>query len=337
MILDKTTLWVVVLAALALASCSRGPASLPKPVVQPQAPLVSNTNELPIVVATTSTLGALVSSVGGNFITVRVLVPIGASPETYEPAPRDVVALTHAVLIVENGAGLETWLAKLIASSSSNAPVVSLSDAIACTGTKRTSLRAPEPHHVPLDLKPQAMATPGCPSVNPHFWLDPAYAQVYVAEIARALAQVDPANASRYQANAAAQIRRLGELDRWTKGRIATIPPDRRAMIAFHDAWYYFDARYGIRDVGAIEPSPGREPSAAELAALIATAKANHVRAIFAEPEFSPKLAKQLAEGAGITTVTDLYDDSLGSTPELSSYEGMMRHNVDAIVQALTS
>jgi manganese/iron transport system substrate-binding protein len=156
-----------------------------------------------------------------------------------------------------------------------------------------------------------------------------------VRKIARALASVDPQNATHYNANAAAETRRLSELDRWIRRRIATIPPQNRAMIAFHDAWYYFDGRYGIRDIGAVESFPGKEPSAGELAALIATAKKNNVRAIFAEPEFSPKLAKQLAEGAGIKTVTDLYDDSLGTTPELSTYEGLMHHDVDTIVEAL--
>ena len=106
-------------------------------------------------------------------------------------------------------------------------------------------------------------------------------------------------------------------------------------MICFHDAWYYFDKRYGIRDVGAIEPSPGQEPSAGAFAQLIAQAKASHVRAVFAEPQFSPKLARQLAEGAGIATVTDLYDDTLGTTPALSTYEGLMRFDVARIVEAL--
>lgn len=310
MVLDKIHYSAAVLVALAIAGCGRSPAGLPKPAA----------SSAPVVVATTSTLAALVRTVGGDAIAVHALVPIGASPETYEPTPHDLVELSRASLVVQNGAGLESWLAKLIASASPHARLLTLSDVV---------------------LKGHAFAvqvfgaTPSIQSVNPHFWLDPKYAQLYVDAIARALSEIDPSNAARYRANATAEIKRLDELDAWTRQRIARVPPANRTMIVFHDAWYYFDERYGIRDVGAIEPSPGREPSAAELANLIATAKANHVRAIFAEPEFSPKLAKQLAEGAGIKTVTDLYDDSLGSTPELSTYEGMMHHNVDAIVQAL--
>jgi len=299
MVLDKARALPAVLFALTLAACSHSPGETVR----------SQQSGSLVVVVTTSTLGALVQAVGDDLISVHTLVPIGSSPETYEPTPRDLIELEHASLVVENGAGLEAWLDKLIKSSATNARILVLSNI----------------------MSPQLRA------INPHFWLDPNYCELYVAQIARALSQIDPQSATRYRANAAAEIKRLSDLDNWIRKRIATIPPNRRTMITFHDAWYYFDRRYGIRDVGAIEPSPGREPSAADLSALVATARANNVRAIFAEPEFSPKLAKTLADGAGIKTVTDLYDDSLGQAPDLRTYEGMMRHDVDTIVQALNS
>ena len=308
MILGKIGLrGVVLFASAVLAACAHGASGGP-PSNAPSGQLV--------VVATTSTLGSLVRAVSGDAADVQVLVPIGVSPETYEPTPHDIVTLEKAALVFENGAGLESWLDKLIATSATHARRVVLSDAIRDTSGSSAQSRLS--------------------GTNPHFWLDPNYAELYVERIAHVLSEVDSAHASDYRANAAAEIDRLSQLDLWIRKRIATIPAQQRAMIAFHDAWYYFDRRYGLRDVGAIEPSPGREPSAAELAALIDVARANHVRAIFAEPEFSPRLAKQLADNAGISTVTDLYDDSLGDTPELSTYEGMMRHDVDTIVRALS-
>ena len=267
----------------------------------------------PIVVATTSTLASLVKTVAGDALEVHWLVPIGASPETYEPAPRDLIELSHAAVIVENGSGLEAWLTKLLADASPQARIVVLSDSL-----------------------PRQVSHPnGSEFANPHFWLDPQYAASYVRAIADALVATDPAHAALYRKNAAAEVKDLAALDAWTRQQISTIPPSQRAMIADHDAWFYFDRRYGIDDVGAIEQSPGKEPSAADLVSLIARAKAHNVRAIFAEPEFSPKLAKQLADSAGIKTVTNLYDDSFGTTPDLSSYEGMMHHDVKTIVQAL--
>jgi zinc/manganese transport system substrate-binding protein len=266
----------------------------------------------PLVVATTSTLAALVRTVSDDLADVRALVPIGVSPETYEPTPRDLVALSEASVIVENGAGLETWLAKVLGNAPPQARVLVLSESLPVAVTGRTGTQ-----------------------VNPHFWLDPTYAARYVSAIADALAAVDPRHAAAYRVNAARERKRLAALDVWIRRQIAAIPPSRRVMVTDHDAWYYFDRRYGIQDLGAIESSPGKEPSAADFAALVALARARHVPAIFAEPEFSPRLAKELADSAGITTVTDLYDDSLGTTPALSTYEGMMKHDVTTIVRAL--
>jgi manganese/iron transport system substrate-binding protein len=267
------------------------------------------------VSATISTLAALVKAVGGDKVDVFSIVPVGVSPETYDPAPRDLVNIARAQLIVENGAGLELWLEKLLRSAAnSKARVLVLSDGMAVVGAS-------------------AKGEPG----NPHLWLDPIYSQAYVRKIAAALREIDPANAGEYAANVRREIAKLAELDRWIRVQVATIPPDQRAMITFHDAWFYFDHRYGLRDIGAIEQSPGQQPSAAYLSALIKQARDNHVRAVFAEPQFSPKLAAQLAASAGIKTVSDLYDDTLGTTPQLQTYEGMMRYDVDTIVKALRS
>ncbi len=303
MVLDKCRRLAPVLIIAALG-CS--------PVAHPHEASVPSAPPKPIAIATTSTLASLVTTVADGHLQVRSLVPVGASPETYEPSPQDFVALNEAAVVFENGSGLESWLSKLLANAK-KAQVVVLSDAL-----------------------PRDVSHPGGEQfTNPHFWLDPHYAALYVDAIENALASVDPAHAAAYRSNAAAEKKKLRALDGWITREIATIPEGQRAMIADHDAWYYFDRRYGIEDVGAIERSPRREPSAADLAALIAQARAHHVRAIFAEPEFSPRLAKQLADSAGIATVTDLYDDSLGTTPELSTYDGMMRHDVNTIVQAL--
>lgn len=294
--------------AAALAACLLGYCSAPPQPLHP---------EKTAVVTTISTLASLVASVGGSKIELRTLVPVGASPETYDPKPSDLIALAHARLLIENGAGLERWLKKLLRSAAGpDLRIIVLSDGLPVAGRADPNDRE---------------------SGNPHLWLDPVLAQAYVRKIARALAEVDPPNARYYAANAREQSRRLEELDRWVRSKIETIPLERRAAITFHDAWYYFNRRYGIRTLGAIEPSPGQEPSAEHFAQLVALAKSNHLRAVFAEPQFSPKLARQLAESAQIKTVTDLYDDTLGTTPELSTYEGMMRHNVDTITAALNS
>jgi ABC-type Zn uptake system ZnuABC Zn-binding protein ZnuA len=301
MILDIGRLALAAALGLMIAGCA-GTSKTASP------PAPDSANAPLNVTVTFSTLGAIVKDVGGDRVSVTSLVPVGAAPETYEPTPSDLVALSHADVIFENGSGLEAWMDKLLRSAGGDKIPVTLSGLT-------------DPAH----------------AQNPHFWLDPSRASGYAAVIASALERADPRHAAEYRARLKQTQARYRALDQWIAREIATIAPGRRVMICFHDAWYYFDKRYGIQDVGAIEPSPGQEPSAGTFAQLIADAKRYHVHAVFAEPQFSPKLAKQLAEDAGITTVSDLYDDTLGTTPALTTYEGLLRFDVERIVEALRS
>src|SRR5579864_3006434 len=257
MVLDKAARLLLITALVASAGCNSR-ATGHGPTASASTAVVAGAGQLGVL-ATTTTMAALVRTVTADRLHVDTLVPLGASPETYEPRPQDLVKVSRAALIVQNGAGLETWLAKILSSARpSGVKVLTLSDGIAHAFTASTSGYA-----------------------NPHFWLDPLYAQIYIKEISGALSALDPSGATGYRNNAVAERRRLQQLDGWIRTRIATVPPQRRVMITFHDAWLYFDRRYGIRDLGSIVSSPGKEPSAAEFAALIAKAKANNVHAIF--------------------------------------------------------
>ncbi|GAC1498409.1 MAG: metal ABC transporter substrate-binding protein [Vulcanimicrobiaceae bacterium] len=260
----------------------------------------------PIVVTTMSTLASLVQSVGKTRVRVINLVPVGVSPENYQPTPRDISTVASASALIENGAGIEGWLNRTIQSA------------------KNPSLRI-------------TVCTDGLPVVdgNPHLWMNPAYASIYVQRIASALTQADPGGRAVYARNAASEKQALNRLDRWIASRIATIPPAQRNMIVFHDAWMYYNRRYGLKTVGAIELSPGQDPSPQYIGKLIALAKHNHVRAVFAEPEYSPKLAKTLASEAGIAIVTNLYDDSLATQGPVRNYDAMLRYDTETIVRAL--
>ncbi len=260
----------------------------------------------PIVVTTMSTLASLVESVGGTRVRVINLVPVGVSPENYQPTPRDISTLASASALIENGAGIEAWLNRTIQSA------------------KNPALRI-------------TVCTDGLPVIggNPHLWMNPAYASIYVQRIASALTQADPGGRAVYAHNAAREKQALARLDRWIASRIATIPPAQRNMIVFHDAWMYYDRRYGLKMVGSIELSPGQDPAPQYIGKLIALAKRNHVRAVFAEPEYSPKLARTLAAEAGIAVVTDLYDDSLAVQGPVRNYDAMLRYDTETIVRAL--
>lgn len=258
------------------------------------------------VVTTFSTLNSFVEGVGGERVRVQNLVPVGASPENYQPSPQDIATLSRAQLVVENGAGIEAWLQHTIQSASNpNMKLVVLSDGL------------PKIDH------------------NPHLWMDPVFGQAYVAKIRDALVQMDPAHKSEYDANSKAYTAQLTALQKWVARQIATIPPQHRAMIVFHNAWDYYNRRFGIQTIGVIELSPGQDPNPAYIGQLVDLARKHQVRAVFSEPEYSPKLAQTLAKSAGIHIVSDLYDDSVGNDPRVHDYTSMLRFDTGVIVQAL--
>lgn len=260
-----------------------------------------------IAVATTiSVLNSFVTAVGGTHVSVRSIVPVGASPETYQPTPQDVALVTQAQLLVQNGAGLETWLARTLRNAAS--PSLRVVD---CTASQRVERS------------------------NPHLWMDPVRAKAYVDAIADALVGIDPAHAAEYRANAAAYRTKLDTLTHEIAGKIATIPRERRSMIVFHNAWQYYNDRFGVTTLGFIEANPGQDPNPQQLSSLVDRARRSGVHAIFGEPEYSAKLAQQIASGAGINVVDDVYDDSIGTDPKVREYLGMLRYDTDVIVEAL--
>ena len=280
------------LALVLLAGCSRAP--------------TQQESSGATVVATTSTLASLAVGVVGDSGRVRSLVPVGASPEDYQPAPQDVEAIHAATVLVENGANLEGWLQ----SDLDNARNEKLTVVVCSDG---------------LPVR----------EGNPHLWMDPEFARAYVRKIRDALVKADPPNAAAYTRNAAAYDVQLVALLVRTHEKIATIPPQQRTMIIFHNAFLYYNARFGLRTVGVVEANPGAEPSPQHIAEIVTLARANRVRAVFAEPEYSPKLVEALAQSAGIKTVENLFDDSVGTDPKVANYVGMIDYDTDTIVNAL--
>ena len=279
-----------VLALVVASACSSGSVRTPGPLR---------------IVATTSTLASLARGATGG-AEVRSLVPVGVSPEDYQPTPADIAALHDADVLVENGAELELWLEGTIRNA----------------GNPRLRV---------------VVCTDGLPVVNgnPHLWMDPVFARAYVDKIRDALVVADPPHAEAYRTATAAYDRQLEELTLRTRAKIDRIPPERRTMIVFHNAFDYYARRFGLKIVGAIEPVAGSEPNPQHVADLVRLARAEHVPAVFAEHEYSDKLARTLAASAGNLTVAFLYDDSLGSAPGVNTYIGMIDTDTDAIVLAL--
>jgi ABC-type Zn uptake system ZnuABC Zn-binding protein ZnuA len=262
------------------------------------------------IVTTTTVFADIVQNVAGERASVTSIIPPGVGPEDYEPKPDDARKLAGANLIVSNGVGLDDFLDRLLSSTGGQAPRLVLGDGI------------------------PTLTVDG--ETNPHFWLDPTLVkQYYLPAITSRLSDLDPAGKPTYEANSAAYGQRLDALDRELKSRVDEIAPENRKLVTFHDAFPYFARHFGFELVGVVLDNVGQEPSASELAMLVQKVKAAHVKAVFSEAQFSPRLSQTLADEAGVSrVVTTLYNDALGPAPA-DTYLGLMRWNVDQIVSAL--
>lgn len=263
------------------------------------------------VVATTTIVGDVVHQIGGEAISLTVLLPPGADPHGYEPVPRDLAALAEADLIFINGAGLEARLEPFL--QGARAPVIAVSAGL--------SLRR--------------LAEEGEP--DPHVWFDPRNVLAWVGNIEAALSTADPANAPGYASNARAYEGALRELDAWILGQVAQVPQENRKLVTDHLFLGYFADRYGFEYVGAIFPgfSTLAEPSARELAELEEAILRSGVKAIFVGTTANPALAERLAADTGVKVIF-LYTGSLSEPGgPADTYLKLMEYDVSAIVTAL--
>ena len=264
-------------------------------------------------VATTTIVGDVIHNLAGDAVDLSVLLPTGADPHAFQPTPQDAAKLAGAQVIFINGAGLETFLERLLQNSASQAKVVDLS----------TGLTLLEGHD----------GEEG----DPHVWTDPNNVLTWVANAQAALSEMDPANAAVYQANAAAYRQSLVELDGWIKEQVALAPPEHRKLVMDHEILGYFAARYGFEQVGAVIPgfSTLAEPSAQELAALEDAIRSLGVPTLFISIDVNPVLAQRVAADTGIQLVY-IYSGSLSpASGPAGTYLEFMRYNVSAIVAAL--
>lgn len=173
---------------------------------------------------------------------------------------------------------------------------------------------------------------------DPHFWLDPNNAIVYVENIRDGLSKADPEGAAVYAANSDAYIAKLKELDAQIRQQVEEIPEANRLFVTNHESFGYFADRYGFTVIGTVVPSlsPGAQPSAQQLARLEERIKATGARAIFLETGSNPQLAEQIASDTGIRVEAELFTHSVsepgGPAP---TYIDMMKYNTAAIVEAL--
>lgn len=272
------------------------------------------------VVATTSVFADLARLALGDTVQIDSIVPAGIDVHTFEPAPSDAAKIAAADLILMNGLGLDDWVSSLIeAAQQSDANVVRLGEGLDTVGTW-TYLASPEgdPEH----------------AYDPHVWLDPAGAELYVKRIAERVSQEQPELASAIAATSANGLAQIRALDVEVSAMFAAIPAENRKIVTFHDAFGYYARAYDITIVGVAIASPGQDPSAREIAALIDAIRASGVTTVFSEVQFPSKVLTSIAAETGATVLADLYSDALGKAPG-DTYLGAMRANATAIAASM--
>lgn len=281
----------------------------------------------PRILTTLPPLHSWALNVAGEHADVENLLPADVGPHDFQLKPRDLQRINSADVILFNGLGLESWLLKTIESNRGK-PGRIMVEAAAGLPTNALIYEVPE-------LKVGTGRTAGHhhhhAGANPHLWLDPVFAQHAVTNLLIALQNADPAHAADYAANAAGYVARLGKLDQ--EIRDATRQLLRRQVVTFHDAFPYFCRRYGLELIGVIEEVPGTSPSPRYLKDLSTVIRSRGVKVIFTEPQFNPRLARQLARDLDLS-VAQLDVLETGALSH-SAYEDGMRKNLRSLLEAL--
>jgi manganese/zinc/iron transport system substrate-binding protein len=273
------------------------------------------------VVTTTGMIADIAANVGGDRVEVTSLMGPGVDPHLYKASEGDVLRLGRADVIFYNGLHLEAKMAEVIERMSDRTMVAAVTE-----GVDRAEL-----------LRPAAFEG----QYDPHVWFDVGMWMQATEAVRDTLATRDPDHADTYRANAERYLAELSSLDAYVRERAATVPPEQRVVITAHDAFNYFGRAYGFDVRGLQGISTAAEAGTAdvrELADFIADRK---IRALFIESSVPVRNVEAVqaavrARGWEVVIGGELYSDAMGTagTPD-GTYQGMVRHNIDTIADAL--
>ena len=286
--------------------------------------IMAKTGEKLVIVASTTQIADFARQVAGDQAVVKSILAPGADPHTYQVTPNDVQIVLGADLCIENGLHLEgkNWMATL--AKDANKPLIKATEGI----------------------QPLAISEGKEAIADPHAWFSPKNAAIYVNNIIKGMAKLDPKNRDRYLARGALFLQQLRVLDAWIREQFNKIPPQKRILVTTHDAFNYLCREFRLNernDFLSIAPvgwSTGAEVGAGitpeRRRKVIASIKASGAPAIFVETTINPKQIREIAKETGVKIGGALYSDSMGEAGSAGeTYIGMMRENTLLIVNAL--
>ena len=274
------------------------------------------------VVTTVSPITSIVENIGGDRIALEGVVPEGVNSHVFEPQPSLARVLADADLIIANGLFLEEPTLDLAAANKrDDTPVLLLGDR--AIGRERWQ----------FDFSfPESGGHP-----NPHLWPDPALGLRYAELTREQLAALDPDNAGYYGDNLELFRQRINAMDAAIREAVASVPPENRKLITYHDSWAYFAVAYGLEVIGAVQPSDFAEPSAREVADIIDQVRELGLPVVFGSAEFSSDVLETIAGETDAVFIDELADDDLPGGPGDAehSYLGLVRQNMRIMIPAL--
>lgn len=305
------------LLGLWLSGCSSTPPSEQSHVVAtPNATNAVNPakKDKKVVLTTFTVLADMVRNVAGDKVTVESITKPGSEIHGYEVTPSDLVRAQSADIIFDNGLGLERWAEKFY-NSVPNVRRITLSDGI-------------KPVNIAED------AYKGKP--NPHAWMSPQNALIYVENIRKALVDLDPANADTFNANAQAYSQKIKEIDQKLRKEVSLVPPEKRYMVSCEGAFSYVTRDYNLQEVYLWAVNSDQQATPKQVEKVINTVKANKIPTVFCESTVNDKAQKEVANATGAKFGGVFYVDSLsGEDGPAPTYLKLIEYNVNTLIKGL--
>lgn len=268
------------------------------------------------ILTTFTIIQDMAQNVAGDAAIVESITKPGAEIHDYEPTPQDLVKAQKADLVLWNGMGLERWFEKFF-NQVKNVPGAVITEGIEPMGIGEG----------PYTGKP-----------NPHSWMSPANAIVYVENIRKALVKLDPAHEAVFNANAAAYTEKLKAVDEPVRKALEGIPAEQRWLVSCEGAFSYLTRNYGMKELYLWPINADEEGTPQQVRKVVDTVKASRIPVVFSESTVSDKAMKQVAAETGARYGGVLYVDSLtnaeGPAP---TYLKLLEYNADTIVKAFTA
>lgn len=274
------------------------------------------------VAASVTLVADLVTQIGGERVEVQSLMGPGVDPHLYKASAADVITLQRADVIFYSGLLLEGKLQDIFAK---------------LARTKKFVYPVTEAIPVEKLLEPPEFAG----HYDPHVWFEIPLWALCVDTVVKGLSEFEPAGKAEFEKRGAAYQARLAELHQWALKRVGELPKAQRILVTSHDAFNYLGRAYGFQVVALQGISTVTETSSADMVKLVEFIKNRGVKAVFVESSVPHKTIERVAKDAGVKIGGELFSDATG-TPgqmehgyDLGTYEGMIKHNLKAIVEAL--